>query len=110
MGVGYTYSNNPLDYFPSDASTASDNLAALQVFFSKAPAYAKLPFYVWGESYAGVYVPTLAVAILNANKAGSSTKINLVGTGSGNPVTNALSDSTLQAWVPLYVLLILFFE
>jgi carboxypeptidase C (cathepsin A) len=92
-----------MDYFVNDATAASDNLNFLVEFFKKAPAYANLPFYVMGESYAGVYVPTLAVAILDSNQAGVNPKINLVGTGSGNPVTNTQSDSTLNAWVPLYV-------
>jgi serine carboxypeptidase-like clade 1 len=100
VGVGYTYSNNDLDYFCNDASTAADNLAFLVAWFKKAPKYASLPFFVFGESYAGVYVPTLAAAIVKSNQQGSNPKINLVGTGSGNPVTNTQSESTLNAWVP----------
>jgi len=95
-----------MDYFCNDDSTASDNLSFLLEFFKKAPKYASLPFYVFGESYAGVYVPTLAAKIVKSNQAGANAKINLVGTGSGNPVTNTPSEGTLQSWVPLYVLLL----
>ena len=31
------------------------------------PEYSKRPFFITGESYGGVYVPTLAEAILNAD-------------------------------------------
>lgn len=100
VGVGFTYSNSELDYFTDDTTTASDNLNFLLAFFKSAPKYAQLPFYVFGESYAGVYVPMLAKAILDSNNAGKNLKINLRGSGSGNPVTNTDTESTLASWVP----------
>lgn len=100
VGVGYTYSTNDNDYNCNDDSTATDNLNFLLAFFAQAPNYKTLPFFVFGESYAGVYVPTLAAKIVNSNAAGTNAKINLVGTGTGNPVTNTQSESTLNSWVP----------
>lgn len=49
-----------------------------QIFFKAYPEYASLRFFIAGESYAGVYVPTLANAIRVSNAAGLS-NINLHG-------------------------------
>jgi carboxypeptidase C (cathepsin A) len=72
VGVGFSYSDNPaVDYNCNDDQTANDNLAAMEVFFQKFPEYVGNPLYLTGESYAGIYIPTLAEAII---KAGSSYK------------------------------------
>lgn len=43
------------------------NYLALQSFFKKFPEYASNEFYVTGESYGGIYVPTLSLRILQGN-------------------------------------------
>ena len=43
--------------------TAQDNHIALKEFFSGFPEFSSQGFYITGESYAGVYVPTLAARI-----------------------------------------------
>lgn len=45
--------------------TAEDNHAALVDFMNHWPEYADNDFYVTGESYAGVYVPTLSARLMN---------------------------------------------
>jgi carboxypeptidase C (cathepsin A) len=89
VGVGFSYSDNPsVDYKCTDDTTANDNLAAVQLFFTqKFPEFAGHEFYLTGESYAGVYVPTLAEAILNAQKAGTYTGAPLRGMAVGNGCT-----------------------
>ena len=63
-GVGYSI-NNDSKYQFNDVNTAKDNVFALKYFFSnKFPFYAKSIFYIAGESYAGKYVPDLAMKIL----------------------------------------------
>jgi len=62
-GVGFSYSNTSSDYKTGDNKTAYDNFAALKVFFRLYPEYSKNDFYVSGESYGGVYVPTLSYTI-----------------------------------------------
>ena len=64
-GVGFSYSNVTADYKTGDNKTAYDNFRALQVFFDEFPELRKNEFYIAGESYGGVYVPTLAYAIYN---------------------------------------------
>ena len=43
-----------------DARTADVNLKALKAFFQRFPALMKRDLYLSGESYAGVYIPSLA--------------------------------------------------
>ena len=73
-GVGYSYCEAQLGGGAcrnTDNSTAAAALAALVDFFhDKFPALALNDFFITGESYAGVYVPTLARAILDHNDAG----------------------------------------
>jgi serine carboxypeptidase-like clade 2 len=56
-------------------------------WFEKFPEYKDHDFYITGESYGGVYVPTLAYNVLLHNEA-SLNKINLKGIAVGNGVTD----------------------
>ncbi len=55
------------------------------------PKYTSLPFFVFGESYAGHYVPSLSAYILNNNPS-AAIKINL----RGSAVGNGLVDPQIQ--------------
>tara|TARA_B110000208_G_scaffold14306_1_gene17371 strand:+ start:82 stop:1770 length:1689 start_codon:yes stop_codon:yes gene_type:complete len=98
-GVGFSY----CDYEnckANDTSTAVDNHHALQVFFDGFPEYSSNEFFITGESYAGVYCPTLAEQIMEANERWASASassrltaelfspltkpINLIGIAVGN--------------------------
>jgi carboxypeptidase C (cathepsin A) len=83
VGVGFSYSETG-DYACDDDRTASENMAAVEAFYSMFPEYKKNKFFITGESYAGVYVPTLAEAIVNAEKAGTYTGAKLTGIAAGN--------------------------
>ena len=67
-GVGFSYSHRKEDLTTGDNQTAADNFAALNAFFAKFPAFQKNDFYVSGESYGGVYVPTLSLKIYQGGK------------------------------------------
>lgn len=63
-GVGFSITST---YNFNDTSTALANYLALQVFFAGYPEFLTNEFYIAGESYGGVYVPTLASAIIDFN-------------------------------------------
>ena len=63
--VGFSYSTNPAGYTTNDNQTAVDNYDFLVGWFSEFPQYSKNELWLTGESYAGVYIPTLADQILN---------------------------------------------
>lgn len=90
-GVGYSYCaamNKGGSCVNSDVSTAKAAHAALEDFFTtKFPELRANPFFITGESYAGVYCPTLAAEIVAANAAGGA-PINLVGMAVGDPCTD----------------------
>ena len=98
IGVGYSYCSKQLQGTPchnTDRFTASTSRAALQDFFStKFPDLRHNEFYITGESYAGVYIPTLTKEILD------HTDINLKGIAVGDPCTDneAQADSMDSLW------------
>ena len=91
-GVGYSYSNTSTDYNTNDNKTAEDNYQFLLNFFESYPEFATNDFYIAGESYAGIYVPTLAYLVHEKNLAGNNPKINLKGILVGNGVTDETFD------------------
>lgn len=94
-GVGYSYCEEMKtggSCSNTDISTAKATYAALQDFFStKFPELRENPFFITGESYAGVYCPTLAAEIVAGNAAGAPV-INLVGMAVGDPCTDNASQ------------------
>lgn len=90
-GVGYSYCEAMKlggSCHNTDLTTAADADAAMREFFAeKFPELAGREFFITGESYAGVYVPTLAKHILD-NNAKASQKINIKGIAVGDPCTS----------------------
>ncbi|KAH7695844.1 Protein K10C2.1 [Aphelenchoides avenae] len=81
--VGYSFRDptaSPNNTFNDDLS-ALDNLDAISAFLERFPEYKARDFYIAGESYGGVYVPTLAKLVIEAP---TSLPINLVGLAVGN--------------------------
>jgi len=102
VGVGFSYSSTK-DYANSDDRTAQENMEALELLFTqKFPEYKNNPFFITGESYAGVYVPTTAEAILQSSTyAGAAVSGILVGNGcSGTEVgiCSSGSQATYSEW------------
>ncbi|VDN19579.1 unnamed protein product, partial [Cylicostephanus goldi] len=64
VGFSYRSSDAKPDSIYNDHYTADDNVLALASFFEKFPEYKKRSFYISGESYGGVYVPTLTNALI----------------------------------------------
>ncbi|XP_071959695.1 lysosomal protective protein-like [Antedon mediterranea] len=89
-GVGFSYSDDK-KYATNDDEVSMDNYLALQDFFTKFPQFANNSFYVTGESYGGIYVPTLSMRILKGNAS-----INMKGFAVGNGLSSyALNDDSL---------------
>jgi carboxypeptidase C (cathepsin A) len=86
VGVGFSYSDTA-SYHLDDDRTANENRAAMESFFAMYPELKENKFFITGESYAGVYVPTLAEAILNGEQDGSYTGAKLSGIAVGNGCT-----------------------
>ena len=81
-GVGFSYATNGST--TSDDFVQSQNTYGFMLSFFKAfPEFAKNDFYITGESYAGIYVPTLAYRVLEGNRAGKAF-INIKGAAIGN--------------------------
>ena len=100
-GVGYSILGNPANNYTTDNITANDNLKALVYWYTLFPEYIPNSFYISGESYAGVYVPSLAYFIQQWNNNGTGTSINLKGFLVGNPVTdwNVDTDSVWPSFL-----------
>ena len=104
-GVGYSYCEAMKHggaCANTDLSTAkAAHAALLDLFGTKFPELRANAFFITGESYAGVYSPTLAAEIVAANAAGTAAaQINLVGMAVGDPCTdnNAQRDSMDMLW------------
>ncbi|KAI5431502.1 variant 2, dihydropyrimidinase [Lathyrus oleraceus] len=96
VGVGFSYSKNTSQYETGDEKTATDSHTFLLKFLAN-------PLYLAGESYAGVYVPTLAHKVVQGIEAGIKPKLNFkgfefVGYLIGNPVADEQFDG--NALVP----------
>ncbi|XP_051150120.1 serine carboxypeptidase 24-like [Andrographis paniculata] len=100
-GVGYSYTNTTSDLKDSgDTRTAEDALIFLIRWMSRFPQYKYRDFYLSGESYAGHYVPQLALKIQEYNKKHSQTFLNLKGFIVGNAVMDTYYDGlgTVTYW------------
>merc|ERR1719516_580428 len=82
VGAGFSFSNR----MPTTQTEVSDNLyECLQQWFTLFPMYQTNPFYPFGESYAGKYVPSLSRRITERNIGeNEDIKINLAGMGIGD--------------------------
>ncbi|XAR49627.1 Carboxypeptidase D [Bertholletia excelsa] len=92
-GVGWSYSNTSSDYTCGDASTARDMHMFMLKWYEKFPEFKSQELFLTGESYAGHYVPQLAVAILDHNAHSSGFKFNIKGIAIGNPLLNLDRDA-----------------
>jgi len=64
--VGFSYSNSSTDRSTGDVQAALDNYKFLQMFLnSEFPEFYGRDLYFTGESYGGVYVPTLTKLVLS---------------------------------------------
>ena len=86
-GVGFSIPSDP-QFNWTDQIMGENLLAAIKDFLKEFGLQGR-DFYVSGESYAGVYIPTLATFILNDN---STDNVNLKGVLIGNGLTDFDTD------------------
>ncbi|KAL6555604.1 hypothetical protein OROHE_007276 [Orobanche hederae] len=92
-GVGLSYSRKESDYKTGDLKTAYDSHTFLLKWFDLYPEFISNPFFISGESYAGIYVPTLAYEVAQGIDAGVKPILNLKrGYMVGNGVTDNVFD------------------
>ncbi|KAI4892100.1 hypothetical protein NFI96_000706 [Prochilodus magdalenae] len=88
-GVGFSYSDDQT-YTTNDTEVSMNNYLALKEFFKLFPEYSKNEFYLTGESYGGIYIPTLAERVME------DSSINLQGIAVGNGLSSyELNDNSL---------------
>uniref|UniRef100_A0A914V649 Carboxypeptidase n=1 Tax=Plectus sambesii TaxID=2011161 RepID=A0A914V649_9BILA len=90
IGVGFSYdTSNSSNVKTDDDTVASENYLALIDFFTNVqPAYLNRTFYITGESYAGIYLPTLAQVLVQGINNGSFPNKNFQGMAIGNGYMN----------------------
>eukprot|EP01104_Vermistella_antarctica_P013456 TRINITY_DN4069_c0_g1_i1.p1 TRINITY_DN4069_c0_g1~~TRINITY_DN4069_c0_g1_i1.p1 ORF type:complete len:462 (-),score=128.43 TRINITY_DN4069_c0_g1_i1:401-1738(-) len=82
VGTGFSYAKS--DYIHNETQVQKEMYAFVQDFLTTFPQYQPNPFYLFGESYGGHYVPAVASYIAqNTGKLGNVT-INFKGSGVGN--------------------------
>uniref|UniRef100_K3Y7H4 Carboxypeptidase n=1 Tax=Setaria italica TaxID=4555 RepID=K3Y7H4_SETIT len=97
-GVGMSYSLNKSDYTTGDLKTAADAHKFLLKWFELYPEFQSNPFYISGESYAGVYIPTITDEVVKGIQKGVKPRINFKGYLIGNPGTDV--DYDFNSFVP----------
>nr|CAD2141335.1 unnamed protein product [Meloidogyne enterolobii] len=89
VGVGYSYSEAWSLIEIDDEQTAKENYEALKQFFEIYPSFRNNYLFISGESYAGVYVPSLCALIVDGQ---NEYPLKLTGMMIGNGYMNARLD------------------
>uniref|UniRef100_A0A672ZW43 Carboxypeptidase n=1 Tax=Sphaeramia orbicularis TaxID=375764 RepID=A0A672ZW43_9TELE len=88
-GVGFSYSDDG-NYKTNDTEVSMNNYLALKEFFRLFPEFSTNELFLTGESYGGIYIPTLAERVME------DSKLNLQGIAVGNGMSSyELNDNSL---------------
>ena len=92
-GTGYSIADKD-SYVTTEDEVAEDFLNALINFYLLEPfqMYNKTPLFIFGESYAGHYVPSIAKKILENNLQPESERIPLAGIAVGDGFTDPINQ------------------
>lgn len=88
-GTGFSYGEAG-DTDSSEDTISTDLYHFMQELVKKHPQYHKNAFYLFGESYAGHFVPAAGHRIMKGNQAKDGEYIALAGIGVGNGLTDPL--------------------
>ncbi|CAG9465549.1 unnamed protein product [Pedinophyceae sp. YPF-701] len=95
-GVGFSY-GDPFDLATGDERT-SDDMAVMVRMLVDLFGLDEVPVYITGESYAGIYVPTITTKVARGNAQGQLPIVRLEGYAVGNGCTDPVYDG--NAYVP----------
>ncbi|XP_013883121.1 lysosomal protective protein [Austrofundulus limnaeus] len=88
-GVGFSYSDDK-NYKTNDTEVSMNNYLALKEFFRLFPEFSSNELFLTGESYGGIYIPTLAERVME------DPSLNLQGVAVGNGMASyELNDNSL---------------
>ncbi|XP_056885586.1 lysosomal protective protein isoform X2 [Takifugu flavidus] len=88
-GVGFSYSDDQ-KYSTNDTEVSMNNYLALKEFFRLFPEFSKNQLFLTGESYGGIYIPTLAERVME------DSSLNLQGVAVGNGMSSyEMNDNSL---------------
>ncbi|XP_060925477.1 lysosomal protective protein-like isoform X1 [Limanda limanda] len=88
-GVGFSYSDDK-NYVTNDTEVSMNNFLALREFFRLFPEFSKNDLFLTGESYGGIYIPTLAERVME------DATLNLQGVAVGNGMSSyEMNDNSL---------------
>lgn len=98
LGAGFSYANAAYDMKNNTAQATAQLYNLLVKLAKKYPTWFDRDFYIFGESYAGHWIPGIAYTILMNNRSPTVlAKINLKGVGIGDPWTEAITQSQYYA-------------
>ncbi|KAH7571343.1 hypothetical protein JRO89_XS04G0026700 [Xanthoceras sorbifolium] len=97
---GFIYEHGPFNFAKEKSQTPTLHLNpySWSKWLKQYEEFSSNPFYISGESYAGIYIPTLAAQVHHGIKAGENPVINFKGYLIGNGVTDPEFDG--NALVP----------
>ena len=84
VNVGFSYGSSSVS---NTVAAGKDVYALMTLFFEQFPEYAKQPFHIAGESYAGHYIPVFASEILAHKNRNINLQSVLIGNGLVDPYT-----------------------
>jgi carboxypeptidase C (cathepsin A) len=92
-GTGFSFLKNPQGYVHNEKVVGEEVYTLLIGFFTQHPEYIRCPLFIFGESYAGKYIPAISTEIMNRNAAKPTITINLKGLGIGDGWVNPYIQS-----------------
>ncbi|XP_023944818.2 venom serine carboxypeptidase-like [Bicyclus anynana] len=89
VGTGFSFTKHDKGYCTDEQCVADGLYMCLQQFFTMFPSLRNNDFYITGESYAGKYIPSLAMKI---HLSKHNIKINLKGLALGNAYCDPINQ------------------
>mmetsp|Transcript_8872 Transcript_8872/g.22313 ORF Transcript_8872/g.22313 Transcript_8872/m.22313 type:complete len:488 (+) Transcript_8872:179-1642(+) len=96
-GVGFSYQDAAGPVHTNDTQAATDNHSFIDRFLEKYPEFSGRDLWLTGESYAGMYVPSVVQRIVHAPSSAAARQLK--GFAVGNPVFQCESNDQADEYV-----------